>query len=187
MGLSFRDKDGALNLNLPPIFWKKFIMDDVNETDLEGIDYLCCCSLQKIINIEQEGITEDTFEYLCLNFDVKSSDGRFVELIKGGSNIPVKWDSRNEYVKLIKEYKLNEFDKQLYAIKSGFQEIVPIFILRLFKDYEVKIEICGTNNIDISILKKHCSYESIESDSQAVINFWEVLESFSNQEKEKIS
>lgn len=40
IGVAIRTQNN-LNLSLPPLFWKRLIMDDVTATDLKGCDEVC--------------------------------------------------------------------------------------------------------------------------------------------------
>merc|ERR1712166_756186 len=72
------------------------------------------------------GETEFNERWSTLKFQAKCSDGSVVNLLPGGVDINVTYDRRMEYVDLLLNYRLHEFDQQLQAIKRGFGTIVPL-------------------------------------------------------------
>lgn len=60
--------------------------------DLEEVDLHCCKSLETLLEIEKEGITEETFaDTIFFNFTTNSIDGREIELIPNGKDIDVRY------------------------------------------------------------------------------------------------
>ena len=60
---------------------------------MEAVDAVVCQVLAKMANIQDEGITEETFaDFIEVgNFVTTSSDGREIELCENGKNIPVTY------------------------------------------------------------------------------------------------
>lgn len=76
-----------------------------------------------------------------LTFSVTSTDGKDIELIENGKNIKVNWENRQQYIKLVESYRLNEFKTQVEAIKSGLGTIVPNQLLSLFNWQELEVSL----------------------------------------------
>lgn len=89
--------------------------------------------------VESREITPETFAEMNLAFSVTSTDGKDIELIENGKNIKVNWENRQQYIKLVENYRLNEFKAQVEAIKSGLGTIVPNQLLSLFNWQELEV------------------------------------------------
>ena len=98
--------------------------------DLEGIDLNLVRSLERLRNIDREGINADQFNDIIFeNFTTISSDKRVIELVPDGGNTPVTFENRHQYCDLVLEYRLHEFNKQAAAIRDGLAMIVPAALL----------------------------------------------------------
>lgn len=66
-------------------------------------------------------MTPSNFSSLVYStFTILSSDGETeIELIEGGADREVTWETRQEYARLSMEYRLHEFDVQLAEIARG--------------------------------------------------------------------
>ena len=119
MGVQLRLKS-TFPLKFPPAVWKLLVQQKLSFNDVESIDQICGQSLNVLRNVELEGLTSENFnDIINLSFTTYSCDGREVELVEGGSNVPVTWHNRQEYCKLVEEYKVNEFQRQIDAILKG--------------------------------------------------------------------
>lgn len=150
-----------LNLDLPSIVWKPLVGQKIDRSDLEAVDSLCYDILQKVEGIDKQNVTRETFgDYITNNFVTTSSDGREIELKEGGRDIPVTWENRKEFVRLVEQYRLTEFDTQIEAIKRGLATIVPVQLLPLFTWRELEMMVCGKREIDLGYLKANTRYRS---------------------------
>ncbi|ETO27461.1 HECT type ubiquitin ligase [Reticulomyxa filosa] len=184
MGVAIRGKH-YLNLDFPCVVWKPLVGKPVGREDLKEIDSLCFDILDKLSNIEREGVTPQTFsDYFPYHFTTTSSDGRQVLLKPDGDKIQVTWENRKEYVQLLEHYRLNEFSTQVDAIRRGLATIVPIALLPLFTWQELELMICGKREIDLELLKANTVYKhGVKATDQHVQFFWQVLEDFTHQQR----
>jgi E3 ubiquitin-protein ligase HECTD3 len=76
-----------------------------------------------------------------LKFTTILSDGKSVPLCENGENIKVTFDLIDEYKQLMLKSRINEAEKQMNAIKEGFETNVPIFALMFlsWKNVEQKV------------------------------------------------
>ncbi|ETO22614.1 hypothetical protein RFI_14580 [Reticulomyxa filosa] len=156
MGSAIRGRH-YLNLDLPCVVWKPLVGKQVGREDLKEIDSLCFDILNKLSNIEKEGITPETFS---------------------------EWDNRKEYVQLLEHYRLNEFNTQVEAIRRGLATIVPIALLPLFTWQELELMVCGKREIDLELLKANTVYKhGVKPGDSHVQFFWQVLEEFTHQQR----
>ena len=51
-----------------------------------------------------------------LTYTVKSSNGETVELFPGGKDVYVPWAERLNYIDMMKDYRVKEFDAQIDAV-----------------------------------------------------------------------
>lgn len=183
LGITLRTK-GVFPLPLSSIVWKPLVGEPVDRSDLEATDLVCCQSLDTLNNIEAEGVTKDTFsEVIDFTFTTTSSDGREIELVEGGKNLPVTWDNRKQYTQLVEKYRVEEFEPHVKALVSGLTSVIPVPPLFLFSAQELAFRITGIQGFDIATLKKHAEYQGFSESDPLIVNFWNTLEKFSPQGK----
>jgi ubiquitin-protein ligase E3 C len=105
-----------------------------------------------------------------------------VELIPGGSNIPVTNQNRIHYIYSIANYRLNvQIAKQCRAFFRGLSTIVDVKWLRMFNQQELQIVLGGASiPIDLNDLRSHTVLGGYMEHDATVKNFWKALESFDN-------
>eukprot|EP01119_Soliformovum_irregulare_P010328 TRINITY_DN2538_c2_g1_i2.p1 TRINITY_DN2538_c2_g1~~TRINITY_DN2538_c2_g1_i2.p1 ORF type:complete len:2760 (-),score=753.14 TRINITY_DN2538_c2_g1_i2:11-8005(-) len=183
LGIAIRTKN-VLDLSLPSVLWKPLVGMRIDRSDLEAIDKCCCQFLDSIRNISKEGVTEENFNDIIFEtMTTQSADGRVVELKPGGTNVAVTWQNRMEFVSLVEQYRMNEFNLQIDAIARGLSSVVPIHLLSLFSWQELEFRVCGRPGIDLDMLEKHTEYCSVNSTDRHVQDFWQVMRSFTAEEQ----
>jgi hypothetical protein len=183
MGIAIRS-EGYLALNLPSIVWKLLSNDQPTLDDLEAIDQMVLQSMDQVRNIDQQGVDADTFEDIMdLNFTVMTSDDRIVELKPNGTNIPVTFDTRNEYCDLVLDFRLHEFDRVAAAVRNGLSTIIPLRLLSLFTWDELELMVCGKPDIDVALLRANTEYSGVNQSDPFIRYFWQALEEFTSEER----
>jgi E3 ubiquitin-protein ligase HERC2 len=173
-----------IELDFPSIVWKKIVNKKVGIEDLEIIDHEFYNSIISLREIDKKGIDKDNFnDYIFNNFTTKSSEGLEVEIIKNGRFKKVTFENRFDYVDLILNYRINEFNYQIEAIKTGLFSIIEPRFFSIFTWIEIENLICGSPDIDINILKKHTIYEGYNINSREIKDFWSILLSFTKKER----
>ncbi|XP_076828121.1 ubiquitin-protein ligase E3C [Brachyhypopomus gauderio] len=135
-----------------------------------------------------EGDVED----LGLNFTVVNNDlgeAQVVELKPGGKDIPVTTANRIAYIHLVADYRLNkQIRSHCLAFRQGLANVVNLEWLRMFDQQEIQVLISGALvPICLEDLKKFTNYSGGYSATHPVIKiFWEVVESFTDDEKRKL-
>eukprot|EP00003_Mantamonas_plastica_P025659 TRINITY_DN5077_c0_g1_i2.p1 TRINITY_DN5077_c0_g1~~TRINITY_DN5077_c0_g1_i2.p1 ORF type:complete len:2779 (-),score=932.05 TRINITY_DN5077_c0_g1_i2:1157-9493(-) len=184
LGISLRTSY-TLELNLPSLFWKSLLKMPVNVSDLEAIDQMCVQCNASIVNIDKKGVTAEVFQNIIEEtFSTINSDGVEVPLVAGGTDIAVTFDNRHEFVRLVEETRLHEFDQQVEWIRQGLSTIVPFRLLCLFSWNTVEQRVCGIPDVDLKLLRKITTYRNHQANSKTVKNFWKCLESFTPQERQ---
>ena len=176
MGVAIRTQNN-LNLTLPPLFWKRLMIEEVTVSDLKGVDECCFQMLEILRNLDEQGITSANFSEAFENlvFTATDSSGRNIELLEGGREIPVTYYRAIEYAKLVENLRLVEGEEQYAAIRKGLSIVVPLNLLNLFSWKQVETMVCGAPDIDVDMLISKTEYENISSDDRQVQFFWQVL------------
>ena len=155
-------KKHYLDLKFPILLWKQLLKEQITIEDIEAIDIQSFTIINEMEkNIEQiKSIdTDNDIDYLFssimseLRFDVVSSAGQTYELIPGGTDIPITAENFKEYCTCYRQYRLNEFNRQIEFIRQGLYSIVPCYYLSLFTANELEEAVCGKGQIDIELLK----------------------------------
>ncbi|XP_066544136.1 ubiquitin-protein ligase E3C [Amia ocellicauda] len=135
---------------------------------------------------------EEDVEDLGLNFTVVNNDlgeAQVVELKTGGKDITVTTANRIAYIHLVADYRLNkQIRPHCLAFRQGLANVVNLEWLRMFDQQELQVLISGAHiPISLEDLKKFTNYSGGYSASHPVIKiFWEVVESFTDEEKRKL-
>ena len=118
MGMAIRTGE-YMALHLAPVVWELLVGFGAHVTvsDLAMIDEFLPKTLSLLRNIEESGVTEETFEYIITEtFTTTTIDDRTVELVPGGAAIDVTFRNRLEYAEALERFKLHEFDAQVRAM-----------------------------------------------------------------------
>jgi len=183
LGVALRTKF-VLNMDLSSTIWKILVNQPLTTEDLKEIDTLCVQSLDALRNIHLQGVSEENFGSVITEvFSIQLSDGKELELKKGGKNVPVTFENRHEWADLVEKVRLHESRQQILAIRHGLSTIVPLQLLQLFTWRELEVRLEGKPMMDISLLKKRTVYRGgFSSKDKVIINFWKALESFTPEE-----
>ena len=157
--------------------------------DLKNLDptyYKHLSSLRTMSEKEIKSL-ELTFELTVATEDRSS---RTIELLPGGSSIPVSKENAIRYVHLVAHRRLNmETAIQTNAFLHGFRDLIPASWVRLFSPYELQKVISGDDAIqgfDVKSLKNVMLYGGGYHPSQVVIQwFWEVIDEMTPEQKSK--
>lgn len=174
MGCSLRTGT-HLTLDLPNIFWKRLVGEKVLASDLVEVDAKLMDTLNRIRNFSEEEfrvISEDmTFEYF-------TSGNEKVELIEGGSTVPVTYDQRARFVDAVINLRIHEADKQIESIKRGLFKLVPEPMLMTIPAEDFQVRVCGRAEINFELLRRHTIYKGYTEKDTIIDDFWAMLHSF---------
>merc|ERR1712196_167891 len=118
-----------LGLSLPATFWKRVVGEPETMQDFEAVDEVCGNALRFIEQCEDQALFEESLA--DETFTTRLSDGTTVELMEGGSKIPLVYERRMEYVRLVQEHRLQEGEHQVLAFKRGLTSVIPPSVLQL--------------------------------------------------------
>ena len=189
LGISLRSGI-PLPLNLMPTFWRALV-------NLPCETWSECSDIDPVTNLyleNLESVTKDKFDaFLDENdfpkFTYHSLTGEVVELCPGGVNISLTWESRLEYVNSIKAHRIKEWEstERFSHVIAGLGTVAPVsFIQNMFTPADIELKFCGQPIVDLKFLKCHTIYQvGITAEDQHVLQFWAVLESFTQNELAK--
>jgi len=158
--------------------------EDLNSLDpdlFKNLLYLKECEPAEVRNLD-------------INFTVVENEfgeGKELELIPNGRNIPVDASNRIEYLHRVANYKLNtQIQKQCGAFLRGFSDVMRIEQIRIFDEVELQRLISGQENagkVDIVDWKRHTHYSGGYTESSAVIQFfWRAVTEMTAEEQAKL-
>ncbi|XP_037088392.1 E3 ubiquitin-protein ligase Nedd-4-like isoform X1 [Pollicipes pollicipes] len=164
-------------------FYKMMLAMPIELKDMESVDSEYYNSLMWIKDNDPADL-ELTFAVDEENFGKKNER----ELKPNGANIPVTNENKNEYIGLIIEWRfVSRIKPQMNAILEGFNEIVPLPLLKIFDENELELLMCGLGNIDVKNWKQNTVYKGDFHANHIVIQwFWRVVLSFSNEMRARL-
>lgn len=174
MGYALRTR-GYLNLCLAPLVWKQLLDLPLSIQDLEQVDVAAVQSTEFMRSSPE--LTADNFSEVFADetFTTTLSDGRIVDLKPGGSEIPVRFEEREDHARLTVHARLHEADRQLEALHEGFYSVVAPNCLKLVSWQALEKLVSGEQVINITLLKKNTSFSS-DFGQAWEDNFWNVFE-----------
>uniref|UniRef100_A0A8C9VZG3 HECT-type E3 ubiquitin transferase n=1 Tax=Scleropages formosus TaxID=113540 RepID=A0A8C9VZG3_SCLFO len=161
--------------------YKCMLQKKLTIKDLESVDPVFYNSLIWIRdnNIEECGLD------LCFSVDIEVL-GQIIthDLKPDGSNVSVNEDNKEEYIRLIAEWQFFKgMDEQIKAFLKGFSEVVPLPWLQYFdaKDLEVKMMLCGVQEVDLDDWQRNTVYRIYTRNSKQIIWFWKFVKEADNE------
>jgi len=164
-------------------FYKMMLGKQIELKDMESVDTEYYNSLL--------WIKENDPAELELPFQIdEESFGQTVsiELRPGGKEIKVTNENKDEYIQRVIEWRfINRVKKQMDEFLSGFAEIVPQNLLKIFDEGELELLMCGIGSIDVKDWKKNTTYKGDYHPNHIVIQwFWRVVLSFNNEMRSRL-
>ncbi|KAL4159671.1 hypothetical protein PRNP1_000244 [Phytophthora ramorum] len=151
--------------------------------DLEDLDPEVYSNLRWLLE-------NDNVDALDLDFTVTTKDGdsyRDIELVPGGSAIPVTDSNKREFVELKWQYLLVEsVAPQLQVFLQGLYEIVPRELLLLFDPEEFDFLLCGSDEIDVDDWERNTKYSEDLHHHRSLKWFWELVREMPNEYRRRL-
>ena len=140
--------------------------------DIESIDPEFYKSL---VWIKENNIDECGLElYYSVDFEIL---GQVIhhELKEGGDKIRVVEDNKEEYIRLMTEWRMTRgIEEQTKAFLEGFNSVVPLEWLKYFDERELELMLCGMQEIDVEDWQRNTIYRHYTRNSKQVLWFWQV-------------
>lgn len=166
-------------------FYKQMLGKALTMKDLESIDPEFYKSL---LWIKENSIEECDLEmYFAADYEVLGQIKNH-ELKPGGANISVTDENKEEYIKLMTEWRFTRGqEEQTNAFLDGFNDVVPLEWLRYFDERELELLLCGMQKIDIDDWQRHTTYRHYNKTSKQVVWFWKfVRDSLDNEKRARL-
>lgn len=180
------------SLKFAMFFLQKILIIKSKSMDTRlDIDYLVSLDHEVYKNLLSLKDSE-RIEDLELNFALDSAEfgeTKTTELKPGGTEIFVNDDNKIEYIHLVADYKLNkQINRQVIAFRNGLANVIDLELLRLFNFNEFQYLISGSDEkIDVRDWMNYTVYAGVySSECSVIINFWKVVESFTDDQRRKL-
>jgi E3 ubiquitin-protein ligase HUWE1 len=173
----------VLDCHFSRAVYKRILGKQVSLKDMETIDLEYTKSLRWMLENDITDIITETFSFDKDNF----GSIEVIDLIENGRNVPVTEENKQEYVRLVTEYKLTgSVDEQLRHFLKGFHDIVPAELISIFDEGELELLISGMPEIDVDDWKNNTDYVSYTNASPQIQWFWRAVRSFDKEEQAKL-
>jgi len=173
----------VLDCHFSRAVYKRILGKSVSLKDMETIDLEYTKSLRWMLENDITDIITETFSVEKDNF----GSIEVIDLIENGRNIPVTEDNKQEYVRLVMEYRLTgSVSEQLQHFLQGFHDIVPAELISIFDEGELELLISGMPEIDVDDWKNNTDYINYNNGSPQIQWFWRAVRSFDKEEQAKL-
>ncbi|XP_032574166.1 E3 ubiquitin-protein ligase Nedd-4 isoform X15 [Drosophila sechellia] len=164
-------------------FYKMMLQKPIDLKDMESVDTEYYNSLMWIKENDPR-ILELTF---CLDEDVFGQKSQH-ELKPGGANIDVTNENKDEYIKLVIEWRfVARVKEQMSSFLDGFGSIIPLNLIKIFDENELELLMCGIQNIDVKDWRENTLYKGDYHMNHIIIQwFWRAVLSFSNEMRSRL-
>ncbi|XP_053096715.1 itchy E3 ubiquitin protein ligase b [Pangasianodon hypophthalmus] len=165
-------------------FYKRILNKPLTLKDLESIDPEFYNSL---IWIKDNNIEECGLE-MFFSVD-KEILGEITthELKPDGGNILVTEENKEEYIRLVAEWRLSRgVEEQAQAFFEGFNEVLPQEFLQYFDAKELEVLLCGMQEIDLADWQRNTIYKHYTRTSKQIVWFWQLVKEMDNEKRMRL-
>ncbi|GFG36145.1 hypothetical protein Cfor_02401 [Coptotermes formosanus] len=165
-------------------FYKRMLHKKLTMKDIESIDPEFYNSL---VWIKDNNIDECGLElYFSVDFEIL---GQVIhhELKEGGDKIRVVDENKEEYMRLMTEWRMTRgIEEQTKAFLDGFNEVVPLEWLKYFDERELELMLCGMQEIDVDDWQRNSIYRHYTRNSKQVAWFWQFVRSMDSEKRARL-
>lgn len=164
-------------------FYKMMLKKPIQLKDMEAVDMEYYNSLRWIM----ENDPKELDLYFSVDEDL-FGQMKHHELKPDGSNILLTNDNKQEYIDLVIQWRfVSRIQQQMNAFLEGFDEVVPLNLIRVFDENELELLMCGIGEIDVRDWKRYTVYKSGYHANHIIIQwFWRVILSFTNEMRSRL-
>lgn len=164
-------------------FYKMMLKKPIQLKDMESVDMEYYNSLRWIMDNDPKeldlyfSVDEDFFGQMQQH-----------ELKPNGAEIPVTNENKQEYIDTVIQWRfVSRILPQMTAFLEGFDEVLPLNLIKVFDENELELLMCGIGEIDVRDWKRHTVYKSGYHANHIVIQwFWRVILSFTNEMRSRL-
>ncbi|CZR52630.1 related to TOM1 protein [Phialocephala subalpina] len=173
----------VLDCHFSRAVYKRILGKAVSVKDMESLDPDYYKSLVWMLENDITDIITETFSVDNDKFGVVET----IDFIPNGRNIPVTEENKQEYVRLMVEWKLTgSVKEQLDEFLKGFHDIIPADLVAIFNEQELELLISGLPEIDVDDWKGNTEYHNYTASSPQIQWFWRAVRSFDKEERAKL-
>ncbi|KAI9760741.1 MAG: GTPase-activating protein [Chaenotheca gracillima] len=173
----------VLDCHFSRAVYKKILGKPVSVKDMETLDLDYYKSLVWMLENDITDIITETFSVENEAF----GESVTIDLKENGRNIPVTEENKQDYVRLVVEYRLTgSVQDQLEHFLKGFHDIVPAELVSIFNEQELELLISGLPDIDVDDWKNNTEYHNYSASSAQIQWFWRAVRSFDKEERAKL-
>ncbi|KAI9832451.1 MAG: hypothetical protein M1826_001775 [Phylliscum demangeonii] len=173
----------VLDCHFSRAVYKRILGKPVSVKDMETLDLDYYKSLVWMLESDITDIITETFSVETEAF----GETQIVDLKENGRQIPVTESNKQEYVRLVVEYRLTgSVQEQLNHFLTGFHDIVPAELISIFNEQELELLISGLPDIDVDDWKNNTEYHNYSASSPQIQWFWRAVRSFDKEERAKL-
>ncbi|XP_043270860.1 E3 ubiquitin-protein ligase Su(dx) isoform X2 [Venturia canescens] len=158
---------------------KKLIMKDIESIDPEFY--------KSLVWIKENNIDECGLElYYSVDFEIL---GQVIhhELKEGGDKIRVVEENKEEYMRLMTEWRMTRgIEEQTKAFLEGFNSVVPLEWLKYFDERELELMLCGMQEIDVDDWQRNAIYRHYTRNSKQVLWFWQFVKTTDSEKRARL-
>ncbi|KAJ8672670.1 hypothetical protein QAD02_003930 [Eretmocerus hayati] len=158
---------------------KKLVMKDIESIDPEFY--------KSLVWIKENNIDECGLElYYSVDFEIL---GQVIhhELKEGGDKIKVVEENKEEYMRLMTEWRMTRgIEEQTKAFLEGFNSVVPLEWLKYFDERELELMLCGMQEIDVDDWQRNTIYRHYTRNSKQVLWFWQFVRAADNEKRARL-
>ncbi|XP_065358862.1 E3 ubiquitin-protein ligase Nedd-4 isoform X2 [Calliphora vicina] len=164
-------------------FYKMMLQKSIDLKDMESVDTEYYNSLMWIKENDPRQL-ELTF---CVDEDIFGQKSQH-ELKGEGANIDVTNENKDEYIKLVIEWRfVARVKEQMTAFLDGFGSVIPLNLIKIFDEHELELLMCGIQNIDVKDWRENTLYKGDYHQNHIIIQwFWRAVLSFSNEMRSRL-
>ncbi|KAI9885251.1 MAG: hypothetical protein M1823_002956 [Watsoniomyces obsoletus] len=173
----------VLDCHFSRAVYKRILGKPVSVKDMETLDLDYYKSLIWMLENDITDIITETFSVETEAF----GETQIIDLKENGRHIPVTEQNKQEYVRLVVEYRLTgSVQEQLEHFLLGFHDIVPAPLIAIFNEQELELLISGLPDIDVDDWKNNTEYHNYTPSSPQIQWFWRAVRSFDKEERAKL-
>ncbi|KAI1296918.1 E3 ubiquitin-protein ligase NEDD4 [Halotydeus destructor] len=164
-------------------FYKMMLGKPITIKDMESVDTEYFNSLKWIM--ENDPLELDL--RFCVDEDLFGQMQQR-ELKPGGEDVAVTNDNKQEYVDLVIQWRfVSRVLPQMNSFLEGFNELVPLQLIKVFDENELELLMCGIGKIDVKDWKHNTVYKGGYHANHIVIQwFWRLVLTFSNEMRSRL-
>ncbi|KAF5888924.1 E3 ubiquitin-protein ligase Itchy-like isoform X1, partial [Clarias magur] len=165
-------------------FYKRILTKPLALKDLESIDPEFYNSL---IWIKDNDIEECGLEmFFSVDKEILGEVSTH-DLKPDGGNIQVTEENKEEYIKLVAEWRLSRgVEEQTQAFFEGFNEVLPQQYLQYFDAKELEVLLCGMQEIDLADWQRNTIYKHYTRNSKQIGWFWQLVKEMDNETRMRL-